>query len=160
MMAAISLVGVRLWSSLETRLPTSSGNRLLSPARRTSPITCLNGPQSSDSDSKNFVDWDVAWKKLKEKKHAPESVLGTEITNVKSSSSEFEGKDLGLGKGLDKGPRLTKWGGSVRGGKYQLGEGADRILEFWGNGDAMLYAAMAVIVLMFVLLPFRPAAPM
>lgn len=156
MMAVISSVGVRLWSSSSYY----AGNCFSLPARRSSLITFLNGPRSSNSDSENPINWDEALEKLKEKKQALESASRTEIAKVERPPLDFEDKYSDIGRGRDAGPSFTKWGGSVRGGKYRLGEGADRILEFWGNGDVMLYAAMAVIILMFVLLSFRPAAPM
>lgn len=57
------------------------------------------------------------------------------------------------------GPRLTQWGGSVRGGKYQMGEGADAMLGLFGNGEVMLFAALVILSLFCVLLNFIPRAP-
>ncbi|KAH7426951.1 hypothetical protein KP509_10G023300 [Ceratopteris richardii] len=105
-------------------------------------VRCCNGRQRRENYSE---DWDAAWEELKKK-----SLSGSELTKPNSLESNFEQNER------DVGPRFTKWGGSVRGGKYRLGEGADRILDIWGNGDAALYAAMAVIVLFFVLLQFPP----
>ncbi|CAM6105305.1 unnamed protein product [Calypogeia fissa] len=58
-----------------------------------------------------------------------------------------------------EGPWITRWGGNVRGGKYQMGQGTDRIIDIFANGNAMLIAAGGLIVLFFVLLQFRPDAP-
>lgn len=150
-MAAISSV---VWSSCP-RLYYSAARR-----RRSSLVTCSNGPRPSNSDPENSADWDTAWQNLKEKKQALESASRTEIAKVERSPSDVEDKYADMRRGRDVGPSFTKLGGGVRGGKYQMGQGADRILEFWGNADAALYASMAVIILMLVLLSFIPAAPM
>eukprot|EP00270_Netrium_digitus_P000148 TRINITY_DN10164_c0_g2_i1.p1 TRINITY_DN10164_c0_g2~~TRINITY_DN10164_c0_g2_i1.p1 ORF type:complete len:216 (-),score=48.67 TRINITY_DN10164_c0_g2_i1:245-871(-) len=152
---------------------------------RSMPSNSRNGEgQEEESHGQGGADdWDVAWRSLQQRNGKTEVQEGrkqgnevgeTVPTSIDSTDDDIStlgrkdssflrggsgGSFSGSGGPLQEGPMLTRWGGRVRSGRYGLGSGADVMLGLWGNGDAMLIAAMAVICLLIALAFNFPPPP-